>query len=320
MNFNKKIAITGAFGFIGANLIRYLNNLGYKDIDVYETPNWQKKWKNTIGLKYNPVVHTGIETLIDRVKSRDYDVVVHLAANSSTQAEANEENWETNYLDTINLVQSVFPQTKLIFASSASTYGLEEKDFTERVEGLNPICFYAYSKWKCDEFILDSNKHNVFGLKFFNVYGSKLEQYKANMSSVIYRWLCQDIDEYSPIQLFKSLRPEYKDGHQSRDFVHVEDICSIIHHCMVTDKVGGLFNAGTGYSATWLEVAKTVLKIRGLNENFIEYINMPEKLKDQYQYHTKANVEKLRSKLGYEKEFISLEDGIKKTWNEMNAS
>ena len=174
----ERVAITGGFGFIGANTISYLNSVGYTDIDIYETVNWQKKWKNTIGLKYNPVIYTNIERLIN--EAHTYDFIIHLSANSSTQAEPNEENWKTNYIDTINLIKATPLKTKFIFASSASTYGLEEKNFVERIDGLEPICFYAYTKWKCDEFILQVNKPNIYGLKFFNVFGSKLEQYKGN--------------------------------------------------------------------------------------------------------------------------------------------
>ena len=314
---NKRIAITGAFGFIGANVIKYLNQLGYFDIDAYETHNWQKKWQNTIGLKYNEFVYTDINRLL-RISDL-YDVIIHLSANSSTKAEANEENWKTNYLDTISLIQNLSPNTRLIFASSASTFGMEENDFTERVEGLNPICFYAYTKWKCDEFILKSNKPNVYGLKFFNVYGSALERYKGGMSSVIYRWLTQDIREDSPIELFKSLRPEYKDGHQARDFVTVWDICSIIHHCMITENKGGLFNAGSGSPKTWLKVAGIVLDVRGLNKDWIKFVDMPLSLKDQYQYFTCSNNTRLREELGYKKNFLSLEEGIHRTWDEINS-
>ncbi len=128
MDKNIKIAITGAFGFVGANTIRYLNNLGYNNIDVYETPNWQKKWKNTVGLKHNPVIYTNFDHLLDTLYQ--YPVVIHLAANSSTQAEANEENWQTNYVNTINLAQRIPQNARLIFASSASTFGMEEKNFT----------------------------------------------------------------------------------------------------------------------------------------------------------------------------------------------
>lgn len=332
MDLNTKIFLSGGAGFIGANVIKYLNSLGYQNIDIFEPAGWPAKWKNLIGLKYNGVYgNYGMLRSIDNY-IKDFNkkcIVIHLGANSATSAEPTNEIFEQNTLfsnELIDLVKEKPESIKLIHSSSASVYGSEEQDFIERVAGLKPINFYAWTKLKTDEHLESLGyPKNVYSLRFFNVYGSKLEQYKGPMASVIYKWLTQKIDKNNPIQLFKSLRADYEDGMQQRDFIHISDICKIIHHCMVTENDGGLFNCGTGKTGDWLEIAGLVLKHRKLGQSFanyidyVKFIDMPEALKDKYQYRTCANIDRLRNVLGYKEEFIGLDEGIKRAFNEING-
>lgn len=328
---NTRIFISGGCGFLGANVIKFLNSLGSNNIDIFEPAGWPTKWKNLIGLKYNNIYDN--KDMIDNIakkslKFRQKCIIIHLGANSATSAEPTNAVYEQNTEFSNKLIALAANNSyiRLIHASSASVYGSEEQDFTERVSGLEPINFYAWTKLKTDEYLESLNfPYNIYSLRFFNVYGSKLEQYKGPMASVIYKWLTQTIDRSNPIQLFKSLRPDYQDGMQERDFIFVTDICKIIYHCMVTEKAGGLFNCGTGKTGNWLEIAGLVLKNRGIGQifddanDYIEFVDMPEKLVNSYQYRTCANIDRLRNVLGYKDEFISLEEGIKKTWEEINV-
>lgn len=326
---NIKIFCSGGCGFLGANVIKYLNSLGYNNIDIFEPAGWPAKWKNLIGLKYNDIYdNTIMYSEVMRYCVSSKCIVIALGANSATSAEPTNAIYDQNTTFSNKLIRLAAknPNIKLIHASSASVYGSEEQDFTERVSGLEPINFYAWTKLKTDEYLESLNfPYNIYSLRFFNVYGSKLEQYKGPMASVIYKWLTQTIDRSNPIQLFKSLRPDYQDGMQERDFINYLDICRIIYHCMVTDNPGGIYNCGTGKTGNWLEIAGLVLKNRGIGQifddanDYIEFVDMPEKLVNSYQYRTCANIDRLRNVLGYKDEFISLADGIKKTWEEINA-
>ena len=316
INKSIKVAITGGCGYIGSTLIEYLNNKGITNIDIYDVGDWTKKWKNLIGLKYNKIEDNW------KIFNEYHDVIISLGANSATTAEPSLEtyNGNTSWSNTLitHLKES---KTRLIHASSASVYGSEEKDFNPRVQGLKPINFYAWTKLKTDEYIEDLNfPSNIYSLRFFNVYGGIREQYKGPMSSVIYRWLTQDITSLNKIQLFKSLRADFKDGEQSRDFIYVEDICSIIYHCMFTENPGGIFNAGSGKAENWLTIAKEVLKVRGLDQNWIQFIDMPEKLMKQYQYFTQSDNTTLIQNLGYNKKFTSIQEGIKLTWEQIQKN
>jgi len=322
INNDTVINITGGCGYIGANLVKYLNKQGITNINIFEYGDWTKKWKNLIGLKYNDIFDRDKIFYQWPTKNEKNIVIVSLGANSATTSEPSHEIYDQNTIFANRLIDfSIDYGIKLIHASSASVYGSEEQDFTPRVSGLKPINFYAWTKLKTDEYLESLNfPPNIYSLRFFNVWGSKLEQYKGPMSSVIYRWLSQDISTENPITLFKSLRLDIKDGFQQRDFIFIEDICSIIYHCMKTDNKGGIYNAGSGEATTWLDIANTVLEVKKhvFKDDLIKFIDMPEKLRNQYQYKTQSDNTTLREKLGYQEKFTSIQDGIRKTWEEMS--
>jgi ADP-L-glycero-D-manno-heptose 6-epimerase len=309
---NTKILVTGALGFIGKSLLEYLRDKGHY-VDIYVKKNWTKRWEELVELKVHRPFH---ENILDIIKN--YDIVVHLAANSSTTAPENQETWDNNYTLTSSIIEGCIKNNvKLILASSASVYGNSGKINKEDDE-VNPQHFYGATKAIIDTNLPIFNNEEIYSLRFFNVYG-KNEDRKGKMSSVIYKWLTQDINEGNKIKIFKSNSEKFKDGEQCRDFIFVEDVCSIIYHCMKSEFKGGIYNVGTGKPETWNNVAKIILKIRGLPEEMIEYIDIPEEIKNQYQNFTQACTDKLRNKLGYTKEFTRLEDAIKKTWLEING-
>jgi len=313
---NSKIAVTGGLGFIGASFIRFLNSEGYTNIDIYQK-NWESKWKNSIGLIYNkPIYRLALNYKnIESMRCKKYDVVIHLAADSSTTAPPTFETWFNNFHIPTRMFEVLDSKTKIIFASSASVYGSEESDFAERVAGLQPINFYAYTKLSVDEYIILNNPPNVTSLRFFNVYGGPLEQYKGKMCSVIHKWLTDPITENSPISLFKSYRPNYTDGMQERDFIHVEDVCRVILAAIRSDK-NSIYNVGTGKSSTYKNIAQNILSLRKIDVP-IHYKDMPSELSQQYQYKTVANITKLRHVMNYTAPMRTVEQGIEKTYKEI---
>lgn len=307
-----KILISGGFGFVGSNLIRFLNAKGITPY-VYDTAALtSEQWKNVAGLSFNLIADP-----FDY-----YDIIVHLGANSSTKSLMSPELFKNNFEFSKNLFPSSF-KTKFIYASSASTYGAEEKDFVERVDGLKPLNAYGFLKLHFDKWISSKiNGHrnkNVIGLRFFNVYGPG-EGFKGDMASVVHKALNKIQPLYgkknefwnSPIlptwNLFKSHHKGTKNGEQMRDFVYVEDICKAIWHFIENDCESGIYNLGSGKARSFNDLVKVVDPTIP-----IEYVEMPAQLKTHYQYFTEANLTKLREVAGYKDEFTSLEDGIKKT-------
>ena len=156
ISYNSRIAITGGFGFIGSNLVRFLNQLGYNNITVIQD-NWYGKWKNLVGLSYKCISR---DDFIYNTSGNNYDFIICLGANSSTSAQPSEEVWRSNYEEVVEIINKN-PLSKIIFASSASVYGSEESDFSERVSGLKPLNFYAFTKLSVDKYILETNRDNL---------------------------------------------------------------------------------------------------------------------------------------------------------------
>ena len=203
---------------------------------------------------------------------------------------------------------------RLIYASSAATYGdgsnfFEDKENDEYLSKLIPLNLYGWSKHIFDRLILKKQKQppQIVGLKFFNVYGPN-ENHKKDMRSIVLK-IHQTISKGFEVKLFKSHNKKYKNGEQLRDFIYVKDVVSIIEWFIDNKKINGLFNVGTGIPRSFNDIAKAVFQNSNKREK-IKYIDTPVKIRSQYQYFTKANIKKLR-KVGYVKEFFSLEEGIK---------
>jgi ADP-L-glycero-D-manno-heptose 6-epimerase len=201
-------------------------------------------------------------------------------------------------------------QISFIYASSAATYGNGEQGFSDENCGksLEPLNGYGYSKKIFDVWAAAQTKipKQHVGLKFFNVYGPN-EYSKGSMASVVHHGFNQ-LTESGKIRLFKSHNPDYKDGGQLRDFIYVKDICSVIRFFIENPTVNGLFNVGTGITESFSTLGKSIFKALKLSES-IEYIDMPEHLREKYQYFTQAKIDKLRS-VGYNNKFYTLEDGV----------
>lgn len=306
------IVVTGGAGFIGSCIVRTLNDAGVEDIIIVDNISTTDKWLNMRNKKYIKYIHKS-EFLQELPSYKGVTAIIHMGAQSSTTERDFDYLWKNNFEYTKNLWNyCAEKQISFIYASSASTYGDGAEGFDDKVDidKLKPLNGYGYSKQLFDLWV----KHHatVFpkqyvGLKFFNVYGPN-EYFKGNMASMIFHGYRQ-IQESGKIKLFKSSNPNYKDGEQLRDFVYVKDICSFIYWLLQHEKVNGLFNVGTGRAQSFRELAEATFHALGMEPN-IEYIDMPESLKNKYQYYTKAETDKIRE-AGYAREFVDINAGAR---------
>ncbi|MCM8784821.1 MAG: ADP-glyceromanno-heptose 6-epimerase [Candidatus Omnitrophica bacterium] len=307
-----RIILTGGAGFIGSCFLSYLNKKGINDIVLVDRLNQQKK-KNIENKKFNKYYDKD-EFLLRIVKKFDksFDFLIHLGACTNTRESNFEYVIKNNFIYSKKLALFCLENNiEFIYASSAATYGKEEKNFLDdenNIENLVPLNLYGLSKNLFDMWVVLNKFHiNFVGLKFFNVYGPN-ETHKEEMRSIISKGY-EQIKKTGKIRLFKSYKEDYKDGEQKRDFVYVMDVCDVIWFFMENRDKKGIYNVGTGKARSFNDVAKILFKYLNKKEN-IEYIDMPEDMRDKYQYFTQANIEKLR-KAGYKKEFLELEDGVK---------
>lgn len=306
------IVVTGAAGFIGSCLVKQLNEEGFNDVVVVDDFSNAEKNKNLDGKKFT--------AQIDRNKFFDWidqnhhltQFIIHIGARTDT-TEFNREVFNKlnlNYTKTVwnKCVEYGLP---LIYASSAATYGNGEfgyNDNEEIISKLKPLNPYGESKNDFDKWAIAQERKPYFwaGLKFFNVYGPN-EYHKGRMASVIFHGFNQ-IKKEGKIKLFKSHRDDYKDGWQLRDFIYVKDVTSVCMFLMNHRKNSGIYNLGTGQARSFYDLAVNTFTSQHLEPN-IEFIDMPQDIRDKYQYFTEARMEKLKS-IGYKKPFYSLEDGI----------
>lgn len=304
------IIVTGGAGFIGSCIVRTLNDIGREDIIIVDNIASTDKWMNMRNKKYIKYVHKS-ELLKELPTYSDVEAIIHMGAQSSTTERDFDYLWNNNFEYTKVLWNyCAEKQISFIYASSAATYGDGELGFDDKmdIDTLMPLNGYGYSKQLFDQWVKHQAKEfpkQHVGLKFFNVYGPN-EYFKGSMASMIfhgYRQIC----EAGSVKLFKSCHPDYEDGGQLRDFVYVKDICKVILWFLENKEVSGLFNVGTGKAQSFKELAEATFHALDMEPNII-YIDMPEHLKEKYQYYTQADMEKLRG-VGYKDAFCSLEEG-----------
>jgi ADP-L-glycero-D-manno-heptose 6-epimerase len=307
------IIVTGGAGFIGSAIVWRLNQLGENKIIVVDELGKDDKWKNLVPLKYDDFIHKDdfISMIIEKDISFDMSAIIHMGANSSTTEKDADHLFSNNYLYTQELAKYCLEKNiRFICASSAATYGdgaLGFDDDENKLDSLRPLNMYGYSKQLFD---LWAKRNNVFdkivGLKYFNVYGPN-EYHKGDMRSVVHKAF-EQIRDTGKVKLFKSMNPKYKDGEQLRDFIYVKDAVEMTLFFLDKPKVNGLFNLGTGKSRTWNDLVKAIFNALDKPVN-IEYFDLPEHLREKYQYFTEAKMDKIK-KAGYNKPITSLEDGV----------
>ncbi len=308
------IIVTGGAGFIGSAMLWELNRNGESDIIVVDDlgSTTTEKWRNLSGLRFADVIPKDLlPDLLEKGALAGISAIVHMGANSST-TETDADHLLTNNFIYSKRVASfcIKHDVRFIYASSAATYGDGSNGYSDDIEeldSLRPLNMYGYSKHLFD---LWARRNNVLdhaaGLKFFNVYGPN-EYHKEDMSSVVYKAFHQIRDKGS-MKLFQSHRPDYRDGEQLRDFVYIRDCTKVIAWLLENPSVSGLFNVGYGSARSFKELVTATFSALG-KQPVIDYIPMPESLRDKYQYYTCADITKLRS-AGFSEELTSIEDGI----------
>ncbi len=316
----KPIIVTGAAGFIGRNVVAELNRRGETEIILVDElgvnrDDQPEKWKNLVGLRYEDIVSPeDFLGLIEDGAYADARSCIHLGACSATTEKDADYLLRNNYQYTRVLCNwAMSNEIRFVYASSAATYGAGEQGYDDSdsvTPDLKPLNMYGYSKHMFDLWAL---KHDLFdhivGLKYYNVFGPH-EDHKGDMRSVVNKSYDQiRCDGF--VRLFKSYKPEFKDGEQKRDFIYVKDAVDVTLHFALQpfDAPGGLFNCGTGEPRTWVDLVTAVFTAMN-REPKIEFIAMPEELQGKYQYFTQSKVAKLRV-AGYMKPFTSLEDGVR---------
>lgn len=305
-----KIIVTGGAGFIGSAVVWRLNQLGYDDILIVDLLDRTDKWKNLAPLKFADYMEAvDFFDVIDDLD--DTDVIFHLGACSSTTETDADFVMRNNYQFTKDLAEfAVSKGIRFIYASSAATYGdgsAGMNDGTDELQNLRPLNIYGYSKHLFDQYAARNGLFEyIVGLKYFNVFGPN-ENHKGNMRSLVNKAFDQ-INDTGRLQLFKSADPSYKDGEFGRDFVYVKDAVDMTLHFMDRDTSSGLFNIGSGRMNTWNALADAIFAAMERPRN-VEFVEMPEHLRDRYQYHTQADLLRLRT-AGYTAETTSLDAAV----------
>lgn len=308
------IIITGGAGFIGSALIWKLNRDGETDILVVDKFDKLGQWKNLRGLRFSDVILAGdfFADIGGYLKDNNIECIVHLGACSDT-TEHNfsyliQENFETTKSLALFCLEEGI---KFVYASSAATYGKGEFGFDDKDKELlfrlRPLNPYAYSKHLFDLWALKNNiLDDIVGIKYFNVFGPN-EYHKAHMRSMVLK-AYEQVKAQGKVRLFKSYHPDYEDGRQKRDFIYVKDAIAMTVFLMQSKDAKGIYNVGTGVANTWIDLILPIFKALKVKPD-IEYIDMPDEIKGQYQYETQADMEKLFA-LGYKKDLYRLEDAV----------
>src|SRR5687768_14045820 len=307
------IVVTGAMGFIGSAFVSFLNESGYQNLVVADDFYKWKKEKNLLNKRIYEWVHRDLFISYFEKLASQVEVVFHLGARTDTISEDKKIFDELNlqYSKDLWNICSRF-EIPFIYASSAATYGDGQNGFADDhdiVPKLKPLNAYADSKQEFDKWTLlqEQTAPVWYGLQFFNVYGPN-EGHKGRMASVIYHAFHQ-IRESGKLRLFKSHKPEYKDGGQLRDFIYVKDVVKMMMDIYEKQPASGIYNVGTGLARTFEDLGTACFKALKAPVN-IEYFDIPDDLKDKYQYFTEADMTKWKE-AGLDLPATSLENGVK---------
>ncbi|HUA07922.1 MAG TPA: ADP-glyceromanno-heptose 6-epimerase [Candidatus Acidoferrales bacterium] len=307
------IVVTGAAGLIGSALIWALNRRGLTDILAVDRLDESEKWRHLVPLRFNDYLDA--DDFISAAQEQpgyfgEVGTVFHLGACSSTTERDSDYLMRNNYEYTKALAQwALDVDARFVYASSAATYGALEDLLSDEidVETLRPLNMYAYSKQLFDLYAKRSGMNaRIAGLKYFNVFGPN-EDHKGDMRSVVCKAYDQ-IRDGGGVKLFKSYRPEFRDGEQRRDFIYVKDAVEMTI-AVAESSATGLVNIGSGLAQTWLDLVRPIFAALALPER-VEFVEMPEGLRPKYQYSTQARIDRLRA-CGYSAPITPLADAVR---------
>jgi len=307
------IVVTGAAGFIGSVLVGKLNSIGIENILMVDDFSNEQKKVNWSSKKFSDKMDRADFLKWFDENASQVKFVYHIGARTDT-TEFNKEIFDelnVNYTKAIwnTCTKNNIP---LVYASSAATYGGGEQGYADNhaaISSLHPLNPYGWSKQEFDIWALQqSNTPPQWqGLKFFNVYGPN-EYHKARMASVIFHAFHQ-INNTGKVKLFRSHRPDFKDGWQLRDFIYVKDLVNVCVFLMQNKVASGIYNLGTGQARSFYDLADSTFKAMNKTTD-IEYVDIPADIRDKYQYFTEADMSKLIAQ-GYNTPFTSLEEGVR---------
>ena len=307
------IVVTGGAGFIGSAVVWKLNQKGIDKIVIVDELGKDDKWKNLNGLKFDDFLHKDdfMGLILQRAVPFKVTSIIHLGACSATTEKDADYLMDNNVHYSQELAKFCLEKgVRFIYASSAATYGDGSEGYNDdepKLDSLRPLNMYGYSKHLFDTWIKRNALMNkVVGLKYFNVYGPN-EYHKKDMRSVVHKAF-EQVRDTGKVKLFKSYKKEYGDGMQKRDFVYIKDAVDMTLYFLEHEGENGIFNVGTGRAQTWVELVTALFNAVGKPVN-IEFIDMPEDIRDKYQYFTEANLKKIRS-AGYDKPVMSVEKGV----------
>lgn len=314
------IVVTGAAGLIGCAVVRELNRRGLTNLILVDRLGTSDKWMNLRSLRYAEYVEKDqflrrIETSLEKGSKAAglprIRTIIHLGACSATTERDASYLVENNYRYSVLLYElAQRSRARFVYASSAATYGDGANGYNDdedAVEHLRALNMYGYSKQMFDLHVKRGGFALAAGIKYFNVFGPN-EYHKGDMMSVVLKGYRQ-IRETGKIRLFKSYRADYPDGGQQRDFLYVEDAARMtVFLALEKPTATGLFNAGSGKAQTWLDLVNPIFAAMGKTPS-IEFIEMPENLRDRYQYYTCAPMEKLR-RAGYHHVTTALPEAV----------
>jgi ADP-L-glycero-D-manno-heptose 6-epimerase len=310
-----RILVTGGAGFIGSALVWALNQRGVTDIVITDCLGSDEKWKNLVPLKFADYAEAAdfrARLAADPRHFGKFTHVFHLGANSATTEKNAAHLIDNNYAYTKELAAwSLAHDARFVYASSAATYGDGAQGMDDRSEDLarlRPLNMYGYSKHLFD---LHAQRQGwlkrIVGVKYFNVFGPN-EDHKGDMRSLVNKAF-EQITSTGRLKLFKSHRPDFKDGEQKRDFLYVKDAAEMTLHFAEKPGAGGLYNLGSGQANTWLALAQAIFAAMG-RPPAIDFIEMPEALRGKYQYFTQADTGKLRES-GFARPMTPLTDAVR---------
>lgn len=315
------IVVTGGAGFIGSNIVARLCAEDRHDVVVCDRLEGADlgKWKNLAKHRiadfwWPEQMFEKLEAYADRIEA-----VVHMGAISSTTEPDADLILKTNFALSRDLWDwCCGHDVQLVYASSAATYGdgnegFDDDDDFASLQKLRPLNAYGYSKYLFDLYARQQSErghapNQWAGLKFFNVYGPN-EYHKGGMKSVVAQ-IWPKVQAGEPVQLFRSHHPDYADGGQLRDFVHVDDVVDVIDWLLGKPEISGIFNAGSGQARSFADLARATFAAAG-KEPQITYIDMPEVIRDRYQYFTQARMDRVRA-LGFDGQSTPLEEGVRR--------
>ena len=311
--------VTGGAGFIGSNIVASLNEAGATDVVVND---WlgagDVKWRNLAKRQIADFVPPA--DLARWLEGRRLDGVIHMGAISDTTATDGDAVMENNFRLSLKLLDwCTHARTPFFYASSAATYGNGEDGFTDdftpaALRKLRPMNLYGWSKHLFDQALVARHVKNEklpprwVGLKFFNVYGPN-EYHKGHMASVLAK-VFDGAKAGQPVRLFKSHKDGIADGDQRRDFIYVEDAVAVLRWLMDRSNVNGIFNVGTGKAESFRDMIMAMFAAMKRPPN-IDYIDMPEAIRGQYQYFTQASTENLR-RAGFDGQFTPLGNAVER--------